>query len=222
MGAATKLDVKAADLTMTFDPAALWPDPEDCPDWPLARDALNRAMNAPRSAEEARAKLRGLGYALNGEASARAPTGAECAAARERFFAEGSEVNWRWPLLGFGHLRPATPSVRDASNLIVEAAHIRGYLRKLETRAANAAQAKADAEQARLRALVDGFPNTLAGLERQLEKASEGEARHLQRVADEADARRAHDLRHQITATRQEAERAAARLGVTLARSEVA
>lgn len=95
-------------------------------------------------------------------------------------------------------------------------------MRKIEAREARAAKAKDDAEKSSLQATVDAFPDVLAEYQARLAKAEAGEARHLQRLADEADARRASDLRGQIEAIRAEAERAAARLGVKLARSAVA
>lgn len=201
------------DLTMVIDPVGRGPDPEACPDWPLSRDDFNRAMRPPRPASDARTRLRAIGVVLHRGTVARVPTDAERAEARGRFFANEAKINWQWSALGFDGIRPAAGGQRQAAHLIVEAAHLRGYLRKVEAREGSAAKAKTDAEKASLQATVDAFPDTLAAYQARLAAVAVGEARHLQRLADEADARRSSDVRGQIEAIRAEAERAAAQLG---------
>jgi hypothetical protein len=197
------------DLTLVLDPAELWPAPEGCPDWPLAFDDINRAMNGVGGRDEAAARLHDLARLLNDDKPTRAPTDTERARLRGEYFAPGNVIDWRWSQLGLDHMRPASSAVTSRARLIVEAAHLRGHLRKLDARAAAAAERKEAARLASLRAAVDRAPETLADLERQLAEAEMGEARHLQRLADEQAAHRAHELRAQIVGVKAEAEQAA-------------
>lgn len=197
------------DLTLTLDAAEFWPEPETCPDWPLARDEFNRAMNAPRSRDDAALRLRDLGRLLNQTDTTRAPTEAERARLKAQYFRAGQVVNWRWDALGLTGTAPASPSVQREAELIVEAVHLRGYLRRLDT-AAQIARERAEAGRlSQLRARVDAAPDTLADLERQLVDAEQGEARYRQWEADRLAAARAHELRVQIDGVRAEVAQAA-------------
>ncbi|MBR3370313.1 MAG: hypothetical protein IKG52_06760 [Rhodobacteraceae bacterium] len=200
------------DLTMVLDPSELWADPENTPDWPLARDDYNRAMTGPRSRDDAILRLRDLGWMLNGTDTTRTPTEAERERLRTEFFRTARHVNWRWDALGLSGTAPASPAVAQRATLIVESCHLRGVLRKLDSRKA-AAMARDEARRvASLRAMVDNAPDALAQLEAQLAEAEAGEARYQQWLADQAAAARAHELRHQIAGIRSEAAQASTRL----------
>lgn len=196
------------DLTMTLDPSELWPDPAACPDWPLVPNTFNRAMTAPGSREQAAQRLRDLGRMLDNTDMVRAPTPAERASLRQRYFRAGSVVNWKWDQLGRTGTAPASPAVEREAQLIADACHLRGYIRRLD----EAAQAEPErAEAARLESLhrrADDAPETLRRLEDQLAALADAEARFLQSQADQRAAALAHDLRHQIDGVRAEAAQA--------------
>ena len=197
------------DLTLVLDPSELWPDPAACPDWPLSLDMTGRNVSVGASRDEAAARLRQIHRFLHDGASTRAPTPAERADLRQRYFRTGTRVNWRWDALNLADTVPASPDVSDRAELLVQAAHVRGYLRKLDTAAETERERAEAARLETLRRRVDGAPGVLAGLEAQLAELAEAEARHLQRIEDERAAARARELRHQIDGVKAEAAQAA-------------
>lgn len=203
------------DLTMTLDPVAIWPDPETCPDWPLTTDALNRGMNPPRSLSQAHEHLSYLSRALNDGKPVTAPTDAQRAELQERYFTARTSqfaTHRVWDALGLTDIRAALPGVNSTAQQIVQACHLRGYIRKLSERD-RLARERAEAQRiASLQAKIASAPDQLAAFERQLAEAEKGEARHLQRLADEQDAHRAAELRRTIAAIRSEAAQATAAL----------
>lgn len=200
------------DKTLTLDPAELWSDPADCPDWPLSLDMLGRVVPVGRSREEAAERLRQIHHMLHDGATTQAPTEAERADMHARYFQPGALVNRRWDALGLTGTAPASPAVSEAAQVIVEAVHIRGYLRKLDS-AAETERARTEANRLEaLRRRVDGAPETLRRLEEQLAEAEEGEARYKKWLADQHAAARAAELRDQIDGVRAEAAQARASL----------
>lgn len=83
MSAAEKL-ATVPDLTRTLDHEALWPDPEDCPDWPLYPNDLSRQMNMPRTRADAEKRLHSFALQLNGGNPVHAPTTEERKSAHAR------------------------------------------------------------------------------------------------------------------------------------------
>ena len=203
------------DLTMVFDPAAIWPNAEDCPDWPLANDALNRRMNPPRSLVEAQGSLSHLGRAMNDGKPVTAPTDAQRAELRARYFKarpSPTATHRVWDALGLTDIRAASPGVNSTAEQIVLACHLRGYIRKLSERERLARERRAAARLAGLRDKVGRAPDQLARFAAELAEAEKGEKRHHQRLADEHAATRAAELRRAIDAITSEAAQAEATL----------
>jgi hypothetical protein len=211
------------DLTRLFAPEDLWPDPSDCPEWPVYPDAFNASMNGPRTRQDAESRLYSLSRQLHGNETPRDPTPAEKQTAHERFFAEPTPGNWKnWQFQALGlTFRPANHSVEAQARAAVEAAHVRGWLRKLDAAAELESKRKRDAEQARLQSKVKSWPEREAATAAELERLQEGEKRHLQRIADEKAYYRARDLRAYLEGGRREAVQAAQSLGIDLPAPEV-
>jgi hypothetical protein len=169
------------DLTRLFAPEDLWPDPSDCPEWPVYPDAFNASMNGPRTRQDAESRLYSLSRQLHGNETPRDPTPAEKQTAHERFFAEPTPGNWKnWQFQALGlTFRPANHSVEAQARAAVEAAHVRGWLRKLDAAAELESKRKRDAEQARLQSKVKSWPEREAATAAELERLQEGEKRHL-------------------------------------------
>lgn len=203
------------DLTMTLDPVAIWPDPETCPDWPLTTDSFNRGMNPPRSLSQALEHLSHLSRALNDGKPVTAPSDAQRAELHERYFTARTNpyaTHRVWDALGLTDIRAASPGVNSTAEQIVQACHLRGYIRKLSERD-RLARERAEAHRiASLQAKVADTPAMLARFEAELAEAEKGEKRHLQRLADERDAARAAELRVAIAAIKSEAAQAKAAL----------
>ena len=122
------------DLTMVFDPAAIWPDPEACPDWPLTTDGYNRMHNPPRSLVEAQGSLSRLSRAMNDGKPATAPTEAQQAELQGRYFKarpSPTAAHRVFDALGLTDIRAASPGVNSTAEQLVLACHLRGYIRKL-------------------------------------------------------------------------------------------
>ncbi|WP_442577763.1 hypothetical protein ACSBOB_19600 [Mesorhizobium sp. ASY16-5R] len=201
------------DLTLIFDPAILWPDPEACPEWPLFENERSRTMNGGQGREHAEKRLASIDVALRRNKPARAPSNAEALAAQKRYFQTGNPPDGRWRVLGFGNLKPANVTSDDA-DAIVQATHIRGWLRKLDARQAAAAQAEADRKRRDLQRKIDFHADNAEGRKAELASLAEAEARHLQRIEDEKAFFRAFELRRMLQDGHAEAVRAATQLGV--------
>ncbi|RFC68161.1 MULTISPECIES: hypothetical protein [Mesorhizobium] len=209
------MSVKPFDLAMTFDPEVLWPDANDCPDWPLM-DENSRRMNPSFSRFDAENRLKRLRYMLNkGTEDLRPPTKAEAEQAKELLFEAGTAPNWRWVALGFKGMRPARRD-NDAAEMVLEAVHVRGWLRKLDERAASAAKATAAREQDRLKFAVSTYVDNVEGLKAELASLEEAAARHAQRAADEQAFNRANAIRQSLQWDRSAAVVAAKQLGIEL------
>jgi hypothetical protein len=201
------------DLTLIFDPETLWPDPEQCPDWPIYESEMSRAMNSGATRRHAADRLAALGLALHRNKPARAPTKSEAQAAVDAHFVSGAAPNWRWGVLGFGQLRPSRITSEDA-DAIVQATHIRGWLRKLDAREARAAQSEADSKRRDLQRKIDFHADNAESRRAELATLAEAEARHLQRIEDEKAFCRAAEIRRLLQDGHANAVRAASELGV--------
>lgn len=203
------------DLSQIFDPVELWEDPEDCPDWPLM-DENSRHMNPTFSRQDAENRLVRLRYMLNKQTEdLPAPTKSEAAGARARYFTEGVAPSWRWNELGFGRLRPARRD-SDVAELLVEAVHLRGHLRKLDARIASAERANADSERRKLEVQVSNYVDNVDQLKAELASLANAEARHRDRLEDEKAFHRCYDIRRSLQVDRASAQIAAGKLGVAL------
>lgn len=205
------------DKTLIINPAEVWPEPSDCPTWPLNRDAKSAAMNGPGNRQDAEQRLAKLHNALHGDKPTRAPSDAERQKLIERHFtgeplsAGYSGAKWQYEALGMPFIRDCSNS-DNAAGMVVEAAHIRGYLRKLDAKAEADAKARAAAEDARLRDKAEGWPAREKALQKELDSLAEAEARHKQALEDEQAARRCVEIRQQLRNGQQQAQKAAAEL----------
>lgn len=209
--AAVDAIAETVDLTLVLDPAELWPDPADCPDWPILPANFPDAVIRSRGAAEQR--LAAVSRALNqARGRLRHVTAKERQDLQAEHFATGSHPALQ--RFGVEGLRPIHPYQDGKAPLIAEAALIRGYLRKLDARAVKEAEA---AEKRRVDTLRDRLDRYLAGhasVEAKLAEASEGAARHRQRIADEQAFRDENDLRRQLAEMHREAVSAANDLGI--------
>ncbi|WP_374470308.1 hypothetical protein [Phenylobacterium sp.] len=210
------------DLTLVLDPAEAWPDAEACPDWPLRpmQTASGHGVVGEAAAKE---QLELLQQHLGRNAELRPPTESERATLRSRYFrdydpeeagGQGRNIGPWSTSLGLRGFTWRDRSTEAPAQQMVEALHIRGYLRKLEERrarqAAGAQQQARDVAQAKL----DRYERTVVGLGEELSGLLEAEARHKQQLEDEKAARRCFEIRQVIDGAYREAVRAAADLGV--------
>ena len=207
------LETLRPDLTRVFDPAVLWPDPSTCPDWPCDHPELGRPTRGYGSMQDAEAALEILFRNVNQGGSLREPTKEDAAWCRKEYFQPGNAINFRWPLLGFGDLRPS-PGHGSTAELIVEATHIRGYIRKLEAKAQRQTEADEQYRRSRLQRKIDHHKQNEPRLLRELRELEKAERRYFQRVEDEKAAARCLEIRDQLTAGHRDAVSAASALGV--------
>ncbi|MFY9291725.1 MAG: hypothetical protein WAP03_13655 [Methylorubrum rhodinum] len=212
----------APDLTLTLDVAEIWPDPMDCPDWPL------QPMFAQNGAgicgeRDAIQQLERLACSLARSQVLREPTAEERATMKARYFrefdpktdGERAHLVGPWSLsLGLRGIGPRSHVEETIARQIVEGVHMRGYLRKLRVAAELREQAAADAERRRLEADVSGYPGQSAALLEELSGLREAEERHRQRLADEIAVNRAYEIRMRLRDVHEAASRAARKLGV--------
>ena len=186
----------AVDLTLLRDPAAIWPEPGDCPNWPLMTDGDRGAQDRP-GLEQAEARLADLMDILNPkDTPTRAPTKDEAEALTAQHFTKhepqpGENLSkiQRWVDLGFAGFHPAGGMAGNKARQIAEGVHIRGYLRKLEALTAQSETLTTDRAERRLKARVAGYTGLIDSHTATLAKLAEAEARHLQTIED----RRAHE-----------------------------
>ena len=98
---------------------------------------------------------------------------------------------------------------------IVECAHIRGWLRKLDAAVETESRRKVDAETAQLRSIAEGWAVRELDMNAELASLLKAESRHLAATADERACLRAHDLRRHLASGRIDANNAAAKLAIT-------
>lgn len=203
----------AVDLTLVFDLAEVWPDPEACPDWPrrLMQTSQGLAVQGEASARE---QLQRLQVHLARTDKLREPTADERASARRDHFRDLDQPQaGEWACIGLAGITYSNHVKESAARHIVEATHIRGYLRKLETRRARAGEIEADRERTRHQARLDRYERLAAQMQGELAGLAEAAARHQQRLDDEKAFDRATDLRRSLAGAYAEACTAARALG---------
>lgn len=211
----------APDYTLARNPAELWPDPMACPDFPFSTGLPGATRTGGRySLDDARNRLAIIGAQVNApDTELRVPTPAEIADFERRCFAQigagdTSQKNARFAALGFPGLRPANGEPGEVARRVMEAIHLRGYIRKLEIEAERAAQEADDAKERALRRDLQGFDAMVSAKLPELERLREAEERHLQRIADERAHQRCVELRRSLRLGHQRAIEAAAELSV--------
>lgn len=199
------------DLTQVFDPVELWPEAEACPDWPLRRSTVALSMADHFSEQDARNRLKMLAYHLNKEWRTFQPNKAERDKLVQEYFVRDGDG---FPGLGLV-LTPRNRSDHTAE-MIVEAVHLQGYLRKLDERSRQAS-ARADAEKnARHNLAMSQNLSAIRAAQTELDGLKEAEERHRQRLQDEAASIRAGDLRQTIESCRWNARQAAHALNIEI------
>ena len=177
----------ALDLTLARDPAAIWPDALDCPDFPLQRhgslhkDAWSRA--------DAEARLRTLARRLNGAGALRAPSDDERTDIIARYFhprnpAIRSINDGEFDARGFPGLTAATGN--DHAFRIAEAVHLRGYLRKLDVQAEIAETRARDGAERRARHTLESYKAAMERMEAEATALADGAMRYRQWLEDQA------------------------------------
>jgi len=174
------------DLTMVKDVAAIWPDAMDCPDYPLqSRGAEYKPAWAMADAE---ARLRTISRVLQSDAPLYAPSDAERAEAMERYFKPRNPAirglrEEKFERQGFDGLVGAAGS--NNGDLIAEAVHLRGYLRKRTLQAEQAAKDQAASAERRARHALDSYRDEIERYEAEATALVDGAARYRQWLDDQ-------------------------------------
>ncbi len=171
------------DRTQTLDPKEFWPNVRECPDWPYI--STNGGFDGQRGKVGAEARLDNIGRHLNRAATAlHVPSADDRTDEFARVFRRSGAFH-NWPALGIYNLSPLGRMAEDEAMLMVEACHIRGYLRKLEAAAVRDAEAAEQRKQAQARRTLEDYrtkaPEHIAGIN----SLAEAVARHRQREEDE-------------------------------------
>jgi hypothetical protein len=204
------------DLSLTLDPADVWPIASDCPDWPMLLTASSVYVGR-RGRAGAEEQLRSISSTLNRGRRVRQPSPEEQAEAASKYFirGEGNDNDERLRRLGIDDLRPRSRGRDgDDARLMLEAMHIRGYLRKLDDLAAKEVQDKARRAREQDEQTVEKFRSQVERATAECSALAEAAARHRQRIDDEKAFHRYHELRKNLRAAHYPAEAAARRLGV--------
>ena len=200
------------DRTCILDPKEFWPNERACPDWPAL--TANGCYDGQRGKAGAEARLAAIGQHLNRAAkSVHAPTSDERTAEFARTFRR-SGTFYNWPSIGIFNLSPLGMLAENEAMLMVEACHIRGYLRKLEAAAKRDEDAAEQRKQAEARRTLEDYRATVPGLVDEIGSLAEAVARHRQREADEIAVSRDRMLRDQVDTLHSQAIRAAHTLGL--------
>jgi len=207
---AGKAPATAIDRTQILDPKAFWPDAMACPDWPCL--GPQQGFNGPRGKVGAEMRLEAIGSYLNrGPGALRAPTSDERDAEFSRTFRRNGS---NWHHLGIRELSPLGRMVEGEAGLIVEACHLRGYLRKLETKVVRDAEAAERAKQAEARRTLEDYRATAPAEIEEFRSLAEAVARHQQRLEDERAFDRSRALRQHVETLHSAAVQAAHTLGL--------
>ncbi|MFC3440756.1 hypothetical protein ACFOKF_06000 [Sphingobium rhizovicinum] len=196
------------DRTAIFDPAEFWPNAMDCPDWPHLTGNLR--YDGPRGKVGAEGRLQNIGAYLNRGRELRKPSEEERAQEVARLFRRSGG---HWYALGITNLSPAGVLAETEACLIVEACHLRGYLRKLEAQAVQAEEAKARRKLADARHTLAQYRATVPAEVEEIKALSEAVARHKQRLEDERAVARSQMLRDHVATMLSAAVSAAHTLG---------
>lgn len=206
----------AIDMTHVLDPAEFWPDPMNCPDWPLeySDGVSTRRYEGPRGKAGAEMRMQMLGSTLNrGATSLRKPTQEERAAEFARVFKRSGSPFYRY---GINDLSARDRLTEDRASLMVDALHVRGYLRKLEATVAREAEAKEQRRLADARRALDEYRKMVPVEIEEINSLAEAVARHQQRLDDERAFGRSRMLREHVGALHSQAVTAAHALGLSV------
>ena len=179
----------AIDRTQILDVEKLWPKPSDCPDWPI--EIGTRRHEGRRGRAGALDQMERLGQILNRGGKIHAPTAEEREAAFGRVFAPHGSM---FHELGIKNLSALDRTTEDQARLIVQAAHLRGYLRKLDAQDAADAEAKVRRERAEAERTLDGWLTQVSERGKEYAALEAAAARHQQRIDD----KKAFDRRREI------------------------
>lgn len=207
-------DVQEAvvDQTLVFDPAAVWPDPQACPDWSAPMG--DRALASRGDAED---RLLMLHRTLGRGRPTRPPSPEEAEQLRSEHFREITPDTGPWSLsLGLRGITWRDHVKESAARQMVEALHLRGYLRKLEDAETRRVETRVAEQVLRHQDTVDGYADACRALAAQADPLRDAAARHEQREADERAYFQLRELRQQRLALAGEAGRSAAILQVAL------
>lgn len=187
-------EMVAIDRTMIFDPVELWSDPLACPDWPHLPGTMR--YDGPRGRHAAEARLERVGQILNrGPGNLKAPTKVEREEVIARFF---KRSGGKWHTLGLRDLSPAGVISQDEADMIVEAAHLRGYLRKLDAQAVRETEAREEQRLREARRTLANYRETAPAEIEEIKTLAEAVARHQQRLDDEKAFARSQMLRQHV------------------------
>ena len=206
------------DLTLLRDPADIWPEPTDCPDWPYSTGGSLQGL--PPTKEDAEAVLANHIAALHGkDATLRKPTKAETEDAISRYFSViepgvGSGKIARFTALGYAGLNRALSDSGGFASRIVESTHIRGWLRKLDAAEEQNKTLQAGRDERQLQGRLHRYKTICDSHVAELSELSEAEERHLQAKADMLAHARCVELRRTLRARHADAEAAAREMGV--------
>lgn len=198
------------DRTRILDPKDYWPDPLKCPDWPQLRQG--QVANGIVGKRGAEMQLEGMGQRLNRHGyKLRVPTAADRAQEIARMFRPSGGD---WQHLGIANLSVLGIASREDANLIVEACHIRGYLRKLAAQEERAAEAADRQRLANARSTLDNYRAEAPARIENVKALSEAAARHQQRLDDEQAWHNLRGAKQNLDGFYSEAVRAAHELGL--------
>lgn len=208
------------DLTLLRDPAAIWPDPMDCPEWPLSASsaAINYGLRPTR--EEAEGALANHIDALHGaDAILRPPTKPEIEAAIARYFqvrepGSGGGSSERFDMLGYQGLRKSLADTWGHSSRIIDATHIRGFLRKLDAEEEQDKALKVGRDERQLKARVSRYTSIRGERLAELDTLKAAEERHLQTIDDQRAHARCVEIRRGLRIGFADASTAAKDLGI--------
>lgn len=210
-GPTPQADTVRIDRTQVLDPVEFWPKPLDCPDWPFLTGTMQ--YDGPRGRRGAEARLEVIGQHLNrGARQLKVPTQAEREYAVAATF---KRQNGPWYALGITGLAPLGMMAEREAELMVQACHLRGYLRKLDALAEQEVKAEHQRREHEARHTLAEFRRIVPAEVEELNSLKEAAARHQQRLDDERAASQAHALRQHIDTLHAAAVNAAHKLGLS-------
>lgn len=200
------------DRTNILDPKEFWPDILQCPDWPVV--GITQSFDGQRGKAGAEARLETIGLHLNrGATSLRAPTADERLDEFARTFRRNG-TNMRWYAIGINNLTALGMMAEADADLMVEACHLRAYIRKVEAVAIRDAERAADQRKSEARRALEEYRATVPGYVEEIASLADAVARHNQRIEDEKAERRTRYLRDHAQTLHSVAVQAAHTLGL--------